>query len=33
MASPCWENYRQYGMKEKNGKQVPNCVPEKKGKK
>jgi hypothetical protein len=32
MADPCWANYRQYGMKEKNGKQVPNCVPEKKAK-
>lgn len=32
MASPCWANYRQYGMKMKNGKQVPNCVPEKKEK-
>jgi hypothetical protein len=32
MASPCWANYRQLGMKEKNGKQVPNCVPEKKAK-
>jgi len=25
---PCWEDYHQVGMKEKNGKQVPNCVPE-----
>ena len=23
----CWKNYEQIGMKEKNGKQVPNCVP------
>ena len=23
----CWDGYQQYGMKEKNGKQVPNCVP------
>ena len=23
----CWKGYQQYGMKEKNGKQVPNCVP------
>ena len=29
MASPCWANYRQLGMKMKDGKQVPNCVPEK----
>jgi hypothetical protein len=25
---PCWKGYNQRGMKEKNGKQVPNCVPE-----
>jgi hypothetical protein len=25
--NPCWEGYRQEGMKEKDGKQVPNCVP------
>lgn len=25
---PCWDNYKQIGMKEKNGKKVPNCVPE-----
>lgn len=24
---PCWDNYKQIGMKTKNGKQVPNCVP------
>ena len=23
----CWDGYRQAGMKEKNGKMVPNCVP------
>ena len=27
---PCWKGYKQIGMKEKNGKQVPNCVPDKK---
>lgn len=27
-ADPCWEGYEQYGMKEKDGKQVPNCVPD-----
>jgi hypothetical protein len=32
MADPCWANYRQFGMKNKDGKQVPNCIPEKKGK-
>lgn len=26
-ADPCWEGYKQIGMKEKNGKSVPNCVP------
>ncbi len=25
---PCWDGYQQYGMKKKNGKQVPNCIPE-----
>lgn len=24
---PCWKNYKQVGMKTKNGKKVPNCVP------
>lgn len=24
---PCWEGYEMIGMKEKDGKQVPNCVP------
>jgi len=24
----CWSGYKQVGMKTKNGKQVPNCVPE-----
>ena len=24
--NPCWEGYEQYGMKDKDGKQVPNCV-------
>lgn len=24
---PCWDDYKQIGMKTKNGKQVPNCVP------
>lgn len=28
--SPCWEGYVQRGMKEKNGKMVPNCIPSKK---
>ena len=25
----CWKGYTQYGMKKKNGKEVPNCVPTK----
>jgi len=25
---PCWDGYKQEGMKKKNGKNVPNCVPE-----
>jgi hypothetical protein len=25
--SPCWDGYVQRGMKEKDGKMVPNCVP------
>jgi hypothetical protein len=25
---PCWDGYKQVGMKEKDGKKVPNCVPE-----
>lgn len=24
---PCWKNYKMVGMKKKNGKEVPNCVP------
>ena len=24
---PCWKDYKQIGMKKKNGKKVPNCVP------
>ena len=24
---PCWVGYRQVGMKMKNGREVPNCVP------
>ena len=29
---PCWKGYEQAGMKEKDGKQVPNCIPENKKK-
>ncbi|MFW6242942.1 MAG: hypothetical protein ACOC2W_02190 [bacterium] len=24
---PCWDGYQQYGTKEKDGNEVPNCVP------
>ena len=24
---PCWDDYEAIGMKEKNGRPVPNCVP------
>ena len=30
MENPCWKNYLMIGMKMKNGKEVPNCVPKKK---
>ena len=26
---PCWDGYKKEGMKTKNGKKVPNCVPDK----
>lgn len=26
---PCWEGYEMFGMKEKDGKKVPNCIPQK----
>lgn len=25
---PCWKGYEQYGTKKKDGKEVPNCIPE-----
>ena len=25
--NPCWKGYEMIGMKDKGGKQVPNCVP------
>ncbi|MEK9767554.1 MAG: hypothetical protein VW683_01425 [Betaproteobacteria bacterium] len=28
MDNPCWKGYKAYGTKKKNGKEVPNCVPE-----
>ena len=27
MEKACWTGYKQVGMKDKNGKRVPNCVP------
>lgn len=33
LAEACWKGYTAYGMKMKNGKQVPNCVPTKASKK
>ena len=27
-SNPCWKGYKQVGMKNKNGREVPNCVPE-----
>ena len=30
MQNPCWKGFIAYGMKMKNGKKVPNCVPKKK---
>ena len=30
MKNPCWKGYEAYGMKTKNGRKVPNCVPKKK---
>jgi hypothetical protein len=25
--NPCWKGYKQIGIKNKNGREVPNCVP------
>ena len=30
LKNACWKNYTAIGMKKKNGKEVPNCVPKKK---
>lgn len=30
---PCWKGYEKAGIKIKNGKKVPNCIPSKKAKK
>lgn len=30
MKNTCWKGYEPIGMKKKNGKKVPNCVPKKK---
>lgn len=29
---PCWRGYHQVGTKTKDGKKVPNCVPDEKAK-
>jgi hypothetical protein len=31
MGNPCWSGFKAYGMKKKNGKEVPNCVPVEEG--
>ena len=28
--NPCWKGYQMVGMKKKGGRNVPNCVPNKK---
>ncbi len=33
MKNPCWRGFEAIGMKTKNGKKVPNCVPKNKKKK
>ena len=30
LANACWKGHEAYGMKTKDGKKVPNCVPVKK---
>lgn len=25
--NPCWKGYKQIGTKNKNGREVPNCIP------
>ena len=30
MKNPCWKGYVAYGMKKKEGRMVPNCIPKKK---
>jgi hypothetical protein len=30
LAAACWKDYEAIGMKSKDGRKVPNCVPEKK---
>lgn len=30
MKNPCQKGYVAYGLKKKNGKKVPNCIPKKK---
>lgn len=33
LTNACWKGYEAVGMKTKEGKKVPNCVPRKKDKK
>jgi len=28
LAGACWKGYKAVGLKDKNGRKVPNCVPE-----
>jgi hypothetical protein len=32
LKDPCWKDYKQEGVKTKDGKTVPNCIPKKKPK-
>lgn len=31
-SDPCWDSHEMVGTKQKNGKEVPNCVPRQKAK-
>ena len=33
MENPCWKGYKAYGTKQKDGREVPNCVPVEEGNK
>jgi hypothetical protein len=32
LSKACWKNFEAVGLKKKDGKMVPDCVPKKKGK-